>query len=59
MSGEEKRKGKYVDNSIRKYADEEFAANFERDFSLVSCLSIRIATRSVLYLDNGASYHMT
>jgi hypothetical protein len=38
---------------------DEFAMNFEKDFSLVSYLSTSTATRSVWCLDNGASHHMT
>ena len=32
---------------------------FERDFSLVSCLSTNTTMRSVWFLDSGASCHMT
>jgi hypothetical protein len=38
---------------------DEFATKFEKDFSLVSCLSTSTNTRSAWYLDNGASHHMT
>ena len=38
---------------------DEFELNIEKDFSQVSCLSTGIATRSVWFLDNGASRHMT
>ena len=37
----------------------EFAVKFESDFSLVSCLSINIVSRSAWYLYSGASHHMT
>jgi len=37
----------------------EFSTKFERDFSLVSCLSTSVVTRSAWYLENGASHHMT
>jgi hypothetical protein len=38
---------------------DEFATKFEKDFSLVSCLSTNTNTRSAWYLDSGASHHMT
>jgi hypothetical protein len=38
---------------------DEFAVKFEKDSSLVSCLSTSTTTRSVWYLDSGASRHMT
>jgi hypothetical protein len=37
----------------------EFVAKFEKDFSLVYCLSMSMITRNVWYVDNGASQHMT
>jgi hypothetical protein len=37
---------------------DEFATNFEKHFSLVSCLSMSTPTRSAWYLDNGVSRHM-
>jgi transposase InsO family protein len=37
----------------------ELATKFERDFSLVSCLSTNTIARSAWYLDSGASRHMT
>jgi hypothetical protein len=37
----------------------ELATKFERDFSLVSCISTSIIARSAWYLDSGASRHMT
>jgi hypothetical protein len=38
---------------------DEFAAKFEKDFSLVSCLSTNAIKRSAWYLDSGASQHIT
>jgi hypothetical protein len=38
---------------------EEFFAKFDKEFSLVVCLSTRTTHSSVWYIDNGASCHMT
>jgi hypothetical protein len=38
---------------------DEFATKFEKDYSLVSCLSTNTTTRSAWFLDNSASRHMT
>jgi hypothetical protein len=38
---------------------EEFSTRFDKDFSLVVCLSTRATHSSVWYIDNGASCHMT
>jgi hypothetical protein len=38
---------------------EEFSAKFNKEFSLVVCLSTRATHSSVWYIDNGASRHMT
>jgi hypothetical protein len=32
---------------------------FQKDFSLVSCLSTSTTTRSAWYFDSGSSHHMT
>jgi hypothetical protein len=37
---------------------DEFVANFEKDYSLVSCLSTSTTTRSVWFLYSGAYCHM-
>jgi hypothetical protein len=37
----------------------EFVVKFEKDFSLVSCLSTNTISRSAWYVDSGASHHMT
>jgi hypothetical protein len=37
---------------------DEFTANFEKDFSLVSFLSTNIATRSACSWNSGASRHI-
>jgi hypothetical protein len=56
-----KKKGKGKTQTIASLETQldEFAAKFEKDFSLVSYLSTSTTTRSVWYLDNGASHHMT
>jgi hypothetical protein len=36
----------------------EFVAKFEKDFSMVSCLSTNTVSRNVWYVDSGASHHM-
>jgi hypothetical protein len=38
---------------------EEFSTKFDKDFSLVVCLSTRTTHSSVWYIDSGASRHMT
>jgi hypothetical protein len=38
---------------------EEFSTKFNKDFSLVVCLSTRATHSSVWYIDSGASRHMT
>jgi hypothetical protein len=38
---------------------EEFSAKFDKEFSLVVCLSTRATHSSVWYIDSGASHHMT
>jgi hypothetical protein len=38
---------------------EEFSTKFDKEFSLVVCLSTRATHSSVWYIDNGASRHMT
>jgi transposase-like protein len=37
---------------------DEFATKFEKDYSLVSCLSTNNTMRSAWFLDSGASRHM-
>jgi hypothetical protein len=60
VSGEEEGQGKsqQVATSTETQLD-EFVVKFEKEFTLVSCLSTNTVTRSVWYLDNGASRHMT
>jgi hypothetical protein len=38
---------------------EEFSTRFEKEFSLLVCLSSRASSTSVWYIDSGASCHMT
>jgi hypothetical protein len=38
---------------------EEFSTKFDKDFSLVVCLSTRATHSSVWYIDSGVSRHMT
>jgi hypothetical protein len=38
---------------------EEFSTRFDKEFSLVVCLSTRATHSSVWYIDSGASHHMT
>jgi hypothetical protein len=38
---------------------DEFATKFEKDYSMVSCLSTSTTMRSSWFLDSGASRHMT
>jgi hypothetical protein len=38
---------------------EEFSTRFEKDFSLLMCLSSRVASTNVWYIDSRASLHMT
>jgi hypothetical protein len=38
---------------------EDFSTKFNREFSLVVCLSTRTIHSSVWYIDNGVSHHMT
>jgi hypothetical protein len=57
----EKKKGNekmQTTTSIEMQLD-EFAAKFEKDYSMISCLSTRTAARSAWFLDSGASRHMT
>jgi hypothetical protein len=54
-----KGKGKTQTTTSTETQLDEFATKFEKDFSLVSCLSTNTNTRSAWYLDNGASHHMT
>jgi hypothetical protein len=54
-----KGKGKTHTATSAKTQLDEFAVKFEKDFSLVYCLSTSTSTRSVWYLDSGASRYMT
>jgi hypothetical protein len=38
---------------------EEFSTKFDKEFSLIVCLSSRTTTRDTWYIDSGASCHMT
>ena len=38
---------------------EEFASKFDREFSLIACLSTCSGTSRVWYIDSGASTHMS
>jgi hypothetical protein len=38
---------------------EEFSTEFDKEFSLVVCLSTRITHSDMWYIDSGASHHMT
>jgi hypothetical protein len=38
---------------------EEFSTKFDREFSLIVCLSSRNTTSDTWYIDSGASHHMT
>jgi hypothetical protein len=38
---------------------EEFSTNFDKEFSLIACLSSRTSTPNTWYIDSGASCHMT
>jgi hypothetical protein len=44
---------------VASTAVEEFSAKFDKEFSLVVCLSTRTTHYSVWYIDSGASLHMT
>ena len=42
------------------FADlEEFSSKFEREFSLIACLSSSLGSSRVWYIDSGASTHMS
>ena len=38
---------------------EEFSTKFDKEFSLIVCLSSRTTTSDTWYIDSGASRHMT
>jgi hypothetical protein len=38
---------------------EEFSTKFDKEFSLIACLSSRTTTPDTWYIDSGASCHMT
>jgi hypothetical protein len=57
-----KKKGKIKLQQVAASAKtqmDEFAAKFEKDFSLVSCFSTSIVSKSAWYVGSGASSHMT
>jgi hypothetical protein len=37
---------------------EEFSTKFDKEFSLIACLSLRTTTTDAWYIDSGASLHM-
>ena len=55
---ENKNKGKGK-NVVASAQIDDFASNFEREFSFIASLSITITPSSIWYVDSGASYHMT
>ena len=57
-----KKKGQGHLEYIATFAEnqsDEFAAKFEKEFTLASCLSTRTITKSAWFLDSDASHHMT
>jgi hypothetical protein len=38
---------------------EEFSTKFDKEFSLVVCISMRTTHSNMWYIDSGASHHMT
>jgi hypothetical protein len=38
---------------------DEFSTKFDKEFSLIACLSSRTTTPDTWYIDSGASRHMT
>ena len=58
MKGKGEQQQKQVATSTETKVN-EFAAKFEKDFSLVSYLSTSTIPRNVWYVDSGASRHMT
>ena len=38
---------------------EDFSTKFDKEFSLIACLSLRTTTLDTWYIDSGASRHMT
>jgi len=56
---EKKGQGKMQTTTSIETQLDEFAVKFEKDFSLVSCLSTNTNTRIAWYLDSGAFHHMT
>jgi hypothetical protein len=53
-----KRKGKTQTTTSMEIQIDDFATKFEKELSLVSCLSTSTNSKSAWYLDNGASNHM-
>jgi hypothetical protein len=55
--------GQCLDKKKKQTTDstevEEFSTNFDKEFSLVVCLSSRTTTLDTWYIDSGASFHMT
>jgi hypothetical protein len=45
--------------TLAENQSDEFAAKFEKEFTLASCLSTRTITKSAWFLDSDASHHMT
>jgi hypothetical protein len=37
---------------------EEFSTKFDKEFSLIACLSLRTTTPNTWHIDSGASHHM-
>jgi hypothetical protein len=56
--GKGKQQQKQVATSAKTQMN-ELIAKFEKDFSMVSCLSTNTVPRNVWYVDSGASCHMT
>jgi hypothetical protein len=57
-----KDKGKQQQKQLVAFAETQmnkFVAKFEKDFSLVSCLSASTILRNAWYVDSGASQHRT
>jgi hypothetical protein len=47
-----------MQETLAKMQLDEFVVNFDKDLSLVSCLSTSTTNKSAWYLDNGAYRHM-
>jgi hypothetical protein len=55
---EKKGNGKTLETTSTKTQIDEFVVKFEKDYTMVSCLSTSIIMRSAWFLDNGASCHL-